>query len=81
MQMAMECDHMSWTIPRAGDDAGDDASMPIQMWQHPGGLHPGIPPKSHHTTAPVNRPSCFGPCPTQVKLLRTKTCDHIEFNL
>ena len=77
MQMAMECDHMSWTIPWAGDDA----SMPIQMWQHPGGLHPSIPPKSHHTTAPVNRPSCLGPCPTQVKLLRTKTCDHIEFNL
>ena len=31
MQMAVEYDHMSWTIPWAGDDA----SMPIQMWQHP----------------------------------------------
>ena len=77
MQMAMECDHMSWTIPWAGDDK----SMPIQMWQHPGGPHPSIPPKPSRTTAPVNRPSCKGPCPTQVKRLRTKTCDHIYFNL
>ena len=42
MQMPVECDHMSWTIPRAGDDT----SMPIQMWQHPGGPHPGMSPNS-----------------------------------
>ena len=67
--MTMECDRMyvmtTW--------AGDNTSMPIQMWQNiQVGRTQAFPKSPKHKKPLVNRPSCLGPCPSQVRRARTR---------
>ena len=52
--------------------AGDDTSMPIQMWQNIQVGRTQAFPKSPKHKTPVNKPSCLGPCPSQVRRARTR---------
>ena len=61
--------------------AGDDASMQIRMLRNIRGRRTLAFPQAPDTTTPANMPWCLGPGPAQVKRVRTKTCDRIDFNL